>query len=73
MREPLAFCFASFEAFDFKFHKRECNKVAHGLATFIFRVGMLCPCWKEQALNFVYDLVVDELAVRGEVTKSISS
>lgn len=65
IREARSLCYASFDAFEFTFCKRSCNSVAHSLAAFGYRAGVVCSWWKDQAPEFVCDLVAGDSAVQG--------
>lgn len=63
--EARSLCFASFDAFHFHFCKRSCNSIAHNLADYGHRAGVVCTWWKDDAPSFVWDLVASDSAVRG--------
>ena len=65
IREARSLCYASFDAFEFTFCKRSCNSVAHSLAAFGYRAGVVCSWWKDQAPELVCDLVAGDSAVHG--------
>ncbi|KAE8775970.1 hypothetical protein D1007_51441 [Hordeum vulgare] len=61
-RETRSVCYANFESFTFSFCNRKCNKVAHELPAFGFRMGAVDLSWIEQAPDFVSGLVASDMA-----------
>ncbi|KAI5003565.1 hypothetical protein ZWY2020_030725 [Hordeum vulgare] len=60
LREARSLCHAPFDAFEFRFVNRECNRVAHELADFGYKTGVPCTWWKDYAPGYVLDLVASE-------------
>ncbi|KAE8803593.1 hypothetical protein D1007_20544 [Hordeum vulgare] len=64
LRETRSLCHANFESFKFCFCSRDCNKAAHELAAYSFRVGAVDLSWIDQAPDFISAMVASDMPVR---------
>jgi ribonuclease HI len=62
-REARSLCVLAFDAFDFRFCRRSCNKTAHAIAQHGRDVGVQNLLWLEDAPAFVSVLVASDLAM----------
>jgi ribonuclease HI len=62
LREARSICHSAFEAFEFNFCPRTCNRVAHELAQSGFRSEVECVGWAENSPSFVTDLLASDSA-----------
>jgi hypothetical protein len=53
----------AFDAFDFRFYRRSCNKVAHAIAKHGRDLGVQNLLWLEDVPAFVSGLVASDLAM----------
>jgi hypothetical protein len=62
-REARSLCTLAFDAFDFTFCRRSCNKAAHAIAQHGKELGAMNSVWLEDAPAFVSMLVASDLAM----------
>jgi ribonuclease HI len=61
-REARSLCVLAFDAFEFRFCRRSCNKVAHAIAQHGKTLGVQNLLWLDDEPDFVIGLVASDLA-----------
>jgi hypothetical protein len=62
LREARSLCVLAFDAFDFRFFRRSCNKAAHAIAQHGRDLGVQNLLWLDDEPAFVTGLVASDLA-----------
>jgi hypothetical protein len=62
-REAISLCVLAFDAFDFRFCRRSCNKAAHAIAQHGRDLGVQNLLWLDDEPAFVTGLVASDLAM----------